>query len=129
MRRDPPIGQVTLVFTDIEGSTKLLEALGTQDYRNALAEHRRIVREACARFHGYEVDYEGDAFFYAFSSASAAVSAVSETMAGLASGPISIRVGIHTGHPELDPPKYVGMDVHFAARIHLHRPLTGRIGG
>ena len=112
-----PSGQVTLVFTDIEGSTKLLEALGTTAYREALAEHRRIVREACARYSGYEVDYEGDAFFYAFSSASDAVSAVSETMAGLASGPIRIRVGIHTGHPELDPPKYVGMDVHTAARI------------
>jgi predicted ATPase len=112
-----PSGEVTLVFTDIEGSTRLLEELGTQGYREALAEHRRIVREACSRYRGYEVDYEGDAFFYAFSSAPDAVSAVSEAMAGLADGPISIRVGIHTGSPEPDPPKYVGMDVHTAARI------------
>jgi predicted ATPase/Tfp pilus assembly protein PilF len=112
-----PTGEVTLVFTDIEGSTRLLEELGTQGYREALAEHRRIVREACAHYAGYEVDYEGDAFFYAFPSAHGAVSAVSEAMAGLGEGPIAIRVGIHTGSPEPDPPKYVGLDVHTAARI------------
>jgi predicted ATPase len=112
-----PVGEVTLVFSDIEGSTRLLNELGTSAYRDALAEHRRIVREACARHSGYEVDYEGDAFFYAFHSASAAVSAVSDAMDGLRDGPISIRVGIHTGFPEPDPPKYVGMDVHTAARI------------
>ena len=86
-------------------------------YREALAEHRRVVRDACARHHGYEVDYEGDAFFYAFASAQAAVAAVSEAMVGLEPGPIRIRVGIHTGEPRLDPPKYVGFDVHRAARI------------
>jgi predicted ATPase len=112
-----PSGTVTLVFSDIEGSTKLLEELGTDAYRDALAEHRRIVREAYGRYSGYEVDYEGDAFFYTFASASDAVAAVAEAMAGLADGPIAIRVGIHTGTPALDPPKYVGMDVHFAARV------------
>ena len=112
-----PSGTVTLVFTDVEGSTRLLEELGTDGYRDALGEHRRVVREACARHHGYEVDYEGDAFFYAFASADAAVSAVSEAMVGLETGPIRIRVGVHTGEPALDPPKYVGMDVHRAARI------------
>ncbi|MBA2643687.1 MAG: adenylate/guanylate cyclase domain-containing protein [Actinobacteria bacterium] len=112
-----PAGTVTLVFTDIEGSTRLLEELGTSAYKEALAAHRQVVREACSRHRGYEVDYEGDAFFYAFPSAEQAVRAVSEAMAGLASGPISIRVGIHTGEPDLDPPKYVGMDVHFAARV------------
>jgi predicted ATPase len=112
-----PVGTVTLVFSDIEGSTKLLEELGTDAYRDALAEHRRIVREAYGRYSGYEVDYEGDAFFYTFASASDAVAAVAEAMAGLADGPIAIRVGIHTGTPAPDPPKYVGMDVHFAARV------------
>lgn len=112
-----PSGEVTLVFSDIEGSTKLLEELGTERYREALAEHRRVVREAYGRYSGYEVDYEGDAFFYTFASAPDAVAAVSAAMAGLASGPIRIRVGIHTGSPEPDPPKYVGMDVHMAARI------------
>jgi len=110
-------GPVTLVFTDIEGSTRLLRELGTSGYRKALARHREVVRDACTRHQGYEVDFEGDAFFYAFQSAQHAVSAVSEAMDGLAEGPIRIRVGIHTGEPELDPPKYVGMDVHQAARI------------
>jgi predicted ATPase len=108
---------VTLVFTDIEGSTRLLEQMGTEGYRVALAEHRRIVREACAGHQGYEVDTEGDAFFYAFASAQAAVSAVAEAMTGLEGGPIRIRVGIHTGEPALDPPNYLGLDVHRAARI------------
>ena len=71
------------MFTDIEGSTRLLEELGTDLYREALAEHRRVLREACARHAGYEVDHEGDAFFYAFASAQAAVTAVSEAMQGL----------------------------------------------
>ena len=102
-----PAGTVTLVFTDVEGSTKLLEELGTDAYRGALAEHRLVVREAFGAHRGYEVDYEGDAFFYAFASAQAAVSAVSEAMVGLAEGPIRIRVGIHTGEPTLDPPKYI----------------------
>ncbi len=112
-----PSGTVTLVFTDVEGSTTLLEELGTDAYRGALTEHRRVVRDAFGAHEGYEVDYEGDAFFYAFASAQAAVSAVSEAMVGLAEGPIRIRVGVHTGEPALDPPKYVGMDVHRAARI------------
>jgi predicted ATPase/class 3 adenylate cyclase len=112
-----PSGTVTLVFTDVEGSTRLLEELGKDRYRGALAEHRRVVREAFATQEGYEVDYEGDAFFYAFASAQSAVSAVSEAMVALADGPIRIRVGIHTGEPALDPPKYVGMDVHRAARM------------
>jgi predicted ATPase/class 3 adenylate cyclase len=112
-----PSGTVTLVFTDIERSTRLLEQLGTDAYRDALAEHRRIVREACARHQGYEVDCEGDAFFIAFHTVEAAVAAVSEAMRGLEGGPIRIRVGIHTGEPRLDGPKYVGMDIHRAARI------------
>ena len=112
-----PAGTVTLVFTDIEGSTRLLEELGVDAYRDALAVHRRLVRDACARYGGYEVDYEGDAFFFAFAAADAAVSAVGEVMVGLLPGPIRIRVGVHTGEPALDPPKYLGLDVHRAARI------------
>lgn len=111
-----PSGTVTLVFTDIEGSTRLLRELGEEAYRQALTEHRHVVRGAFGRFGGYEVDYEGDAFFYAFGDAPAAVAAVREAMDELASGPIRIRVGVHTGTPALDPPKYVGVDVHLAAR-------------
>jgi class 3 adenylate cyclase len=76
-----------------------------------------VVREACAGHSGYEIDCEGDAFFYAFATAQAAVSAVCAAMQGLDGGPIKIRVGIHTGEPSLDPPKYVGIDIHRAARI------------
>ena len=112
-----PSGTVTLVFTDIEGSTRLLEHLGTDGYRAALAEHRRVVREACARHDGYEVGTEGDSFFLAFASADAAVAAIGEAMQGLDGGPIKIRVGIHTGEPSLDPPHYIGLDVHRAARV------------
>jgi predicted ATPase len=114
---EQPSGTVTLVFTDIEGSTRLLHELGEEAYREVLAKHRRIVREACTRHEGYEVDYEGDSFFYAFASAGDAVAAVERAMRGLAEGPIRVRVGIHTGEPGLDPPKYVGLDVHRAARI------------
>jgi hypothetical protein len=112
-----PSGLVTLVFTDIEGSTRLLDQLGTEAYREALGEHRRVVRESFGQADGYEVDYEGDAFFYAFASAQAAVDAVEEAMRGLESSPIRIRVGLHTGSPAVDPPKYVGRDVHLAARV------------
>ena len=114
---EQPSGTVTLVFTDIEGSTRLLDELGVDAYREALRQHRRVVRDAFGRFEGYEVDYEGDAFFYAFASARSAVEAVLEAMTGLRDGPIRIRVGVHTGEPGLDPPKYVGIDVHRAARI------------
>jgi len=115
--RSQPTGTVTLVFTDIEGSTKLLSELGQEGYRQALADQRRAVRGAFGGRGGYEVDYEGDSFFYSFAAAADAVRAVEDAMAALAEGPIQIRVGIHTGEPGLDPPKYVGLDVHKAARI------------
>ncbi len=113
--REQPSGSVTLVFTDIEGSTRLLREFGEEAYRDVLAEHRRVVREAFGS--GYEVDEEGDAFFYAFPAAGSAVSAVEQAMRALERGPIRIRVGIHTGEPILDPPKYIGLDVHRAARV------------
>jgi predicted ATPase len=112
-----PSGTVTLVFTDVEGSTRLLRELGRDRYQAALAEHRRIVRVACERRDGYEVDTAGDGFFYAFPSAGDAVAAVEEAMAALEATPIRVRAGIHSGEPALDPPKYVGLEVHKAARI------------
>ena len=112
-----PSGTVTLVFTDIEGSTRLLDDLGQDGYRDALADHREVIREAFGRYGGYEVDNQGDSFFYAFTTATDAVGAVREAMAALDGGPIAVRVGVHTGEPGLDPPKYVGLDVHTAARI------------
>src|SRR5204862_4817591 len=118
-----PQGQVTLLFSDIEGSTRLLQELGRDRYTEALRRHRRLLRSAFERHQGYEVDYEGDAFFVAFSSAAQAVAAAAEAQRALAEAawpdekPIRVRIGIHTGEPGLDPPKYVGIDVHKAARI------------
>src|SRR6266516_7575427 len=112
-----PSGTVTFVFTDIEGSTALLDNLGAEAYKEALADHRRAVREAFGAHSGYEVDDTGDGLFYAFASASEAVTAVAQAMTSLAGGPVRIRVGVHTGEPVLDPPRYVGADVHKAARI------------
>jgi predicted ATPase/class 3 adenylate cyclase len=112
-----PSGTVTFVFTDIEGSTALLNSLGAEAYKEALSDHRRTVREAFDAHSGYEVDDAGDGLFFAFASASDAVTAVAQAMASLAEGPVQIRVGVHTGEPLLDPPKYIGPDVHKAARI------------
>jgi predicted ATPase len=114
---EQPSGVVTLLFTDIERSTHLLSELGPERYRAALAEHRRVVREACNRYGGYEVDYAGDAFFVSFGDAGQAVAAAREAQRALAGGLVRVRMGLHTGSPILDPPKYVGMDVHLAARI------------
>jgi predicted ATPase len=105
------------VFTDIQGSTRLLADLGEARYLETLTEHREVVREACGRHGGYEVDTQGDSFFYAFQSGAGAVRAVEEAMTGLKGGPIAIRVGVHTGEPGLDGRNYVGMDVHTTARI------------
>jgi len=105
---EQPSGTVTFLFSDIEGSTRLLHELGPEQYREALVEHRRVLREAFARHEGYEVDCEGDSFFVAFADASAAVSAALEAQSGLASGPIQVRMGLHTGQPLLDPPSTWG---------------------
>jgi predicted ATPase len=112
-----PSGTVTLVFTDVEGSTRMLRELGRDAYLAALDEQRQIVRAACSRYDGYEVDTAGDGFFYAFASAGEAVAAIEETMAALERTVLRVRVGIHTGEPGLDPPKYVGQEVHKTARI------------
>jgi hypothetical protein len=117
VRRDLPSGTVTFLFTDIAGSTKLLQELGADDFDKALAEHRRILREAFHRNDGIEVDAQGDAFFVAFETAPGALAAASEAQRGLASGPIHVRIGIHTGTPRVGTEDYVGIDVHRAARI------------
>jgi len=117
MRRDLPTGTVTFLFTDVEGSTKLLHSLGAEGYAEALAEHRRVIREACARHGAVEVDTQGDAFFFAFPTAPGALAAAGEMTEALASGPIQVRIGLHTGTPLLTEEGYVGDDVHFAARV------------
>ena len=119
---DAPIGTVTLLFTDIEGSTKLLQRAG-DTYADLLDQHRRLLRAAFDAYGGYEVDTEGDAFFVAFPSANDAVAAASEAQQALArhtwpsDAEIRVRMGIHTGEPGLIEGRYVGLDVHRAARV------------
>src|SRR5687768_14540386 len=116
-RSDLPSGTVTFLFTDVEGSTRLLHALGAEGYADALATHRRILREASARHGGVEVDTQGDAFFIAFPTAPGALAAADEARHQLRTGPIRVRMGLHTGSPHLTDEGYVGPDVHRAARI------------
>jgi class 3 adenylate cyclase len=105
---DLPSGTVTFLFTDVEGSTKLLHELGADDYARALAQHRRLLREAFSAHGGVEVDTQGDAFFVAFPTAPGALEAAAEATKGLASGPIQVRMGIHTGTPHLTEEGYTG---------------------
>lgn len=114
--RPLPSGTVTFLFTDVEGSTRLLRDHGPA-YADLLEEHRRVIREAFRRYDGVEVDTQGDAFFVAFSRAADAVAAAGEAQKALEAGPIRVRMGIHTGEPFVTEEGYVGMDVHRAARI------------
>jgi predicted ATPase/class 3 adenylate cyclase len=116
-RDDLPSGTVTFLFTDVEGSTRLLEEIGEARYAEALAEHRRMIREAVARHHGVEVDTQGDAFFCAFPDAREALAAASEALAALEAGPIAVRIGLHTGDAIVTDEGYVGREVHRGARI------------
>ena len=115
--RDLPSGTVTFLFTDIEGSTRLLHELGADKYGAALAEHRHLIRAAFAKHGGVEVDTQGDAFFVAFGDAAAALAAAADAQRAMTSGPIRVRMGLHTGTPHLGPEGYVGHDVHLGARI------------
>ena len=118
-----PTGTVTLLFTDVEGSTRVLLRLGSRRYAQSLGLHRRLLRESFERHGGYEVDCEGDSFFVAFAEARAAAAAAAEAQEALAEADwpqgerFLVRMGMHTGEPAAVPPKYVGLDVHLAARI------------
>jgi predicted ATPase/class 3 adenylate cyclase len=114
--RELPSGTVTFLFTDIEGSTRLLRELGER-YADMLAEHNRLLREAFSRHDGLEVGTQGDSFFVAFADAGDAVAAASDVQAALAGGPMQVRIGIHTGEAVVTDEGYVGIDVHRAARI------------
>jgi class 3 adenylate cyclase len=117
VRDDLPTGTVTFLFTDIEGSTRLLDEIGAAAYADALADHRRIVREVCSSCSGVEVDTQGDAFFLAFGRAPDALAAAELITERLHDGPIRVRIGVYTGTPLLTDEGYVGADVHRAARI------------
>jgi class 3 adenylate cyclase len=127
---DLPSGTVSMLFSDIEGSTLLLSRLG-QNYLQALEGHRRILRAAWAELGGTEMGTEGDSFFVVFPTAGAAVTAAVRAQRGLAANPwpggevLRVRIGIHTGSPEMYEESYWGMDVHRAARSPL-RLMVGR---
>jgi predicted ATPase/class 3 adenylate cyclase len=121
-RPDLPTGTVTFLFTDIEGSTRLLDRLGDR-YPRILEEHQKILRAAFAPRGGVEVSTEGDSFFVVFPSAPQAVAAALEAQRALASHPwgedaeVRVRMGLHTGEGVFGADNYVGADVHRAARI------------
>jgi predicted ATPase/class 3 adenylate cyclase len=117
-----PSGTVTFLFTDIEGSTRLLTRLRGR-YAEVLAEHQRVLRAAFNEHDGREVHTEGDAFFVAFARASDAIAAAVSAQRSLASQrwpegvDVRVRIGVHTGEAEVRQDDYVGLDVHRAARI------------
>ncbi|MGH3133137.1 MAG: AAA family ATPase, partial [Gaiellaceae bacterium] len=122
VRTRPPSGTVTLLFADIEGSTRLLHALG-DNFAPVRARLRELVRASAASHDGHEVDWAGDGVFLAFARARDAVIAAAELQQALArepwpsAEPLRLRIGIHTGEPELGDEGYVGMAVVIAARI------------
>jgi predicted ATPase len=112
-----PAGNVTVLFTDIEGSTPLIEELGEDGYLRALVEHRRLLRGAFSAHGGVEVDTQGDAFLYAFADPVEALAAAAHGQEALASGGIKVRMGLHTGVLQLTGEGYAGRELHRAARI------------
>ena len=120
--RDLPTGTVSMLFSDIEGSTLLLTRLG-REYTEALDRHRGLLRSAWAAGAGTEISTEGDSFFVVFPTADGAVRAAVLAQRGLDAQAwpggehIRVRIGIHTGTPQLHDSDYVGMDVHRAARV------------
>jgi len=122
LSRNLPEGTVTFLFTDIEGSTNLLRLLG-DEYVKVLADQRRICRDIFAKWHGREVDTQGDSFFVSFPKATEAVAAAVEIQRSLTEHrwpqevSVRVRMGLHTGEPLAAEEGYVGMDVHRAARI------------
>jgi len=119
---DLPSGAITFLFTDIEGSTRLLKQL-RERYAEVLAEHQRLLRGAFAAHGGYEVDTQGDAFFVAFTSAREALLAAVDGQRALLAHrwpddvEVKVRMGLHTGHAVASDDRYTGLAVHRAARI------------
>jgi predicted ATPase/class 3 adenylate cyclase len=117
-----PTGEITLLFTDIEGSTRLLQRLGDR-YADVLEQHQRLLRSAFLRHNGHEFGTQGDAFFVAFESAHDAVASAVDcqrllgTHSWIKDAAVRVRIGLHTGRPVRVPGDYVGIDVHRAARI------------
>src|SRR5258708_15550565 len=120
--RELPTGTVPLLFTDIEGSTRLLQQLGER-YASLLEGSRHLLRTAFLEFHGHEVDMQGDAFFVAFARATDAISGAVAVQRALTSHAwpegvvVRVGMGLHTGELQRSSEGYVGLDVHHAARI------------
>jgi class 3 adenylate cyclase len=118
-----PGGTVTFVFTDIEGSTRLLQELGDEEYGRVSGDHRRLVRETFGAREGTEIDTQGDAFFFSFPRARDAVAAAVDAQRALRDhewpdgSEVRVRMGLHTGEPHLGEEGYLGLDVVRAARI------------
>src|SRR5438067_3714612 len=118
-----PGGTVTFLFTDIEGSTRLLEQRGRERYGELLARHNELLRSAFASNDGIEVDRNGDAFFAVFRSAGAAVRAAADAQRALAAehwpagAPVRVRMGLHTGEASVGEGGYVGFAIHLAAHV------------
>ncbi|MGD9093022.1 MAG: tetratricopeptide repeat protein, partial [Anaerolineales bacterium] len=118
-----PTGTVTFLFTDIQSSTRLLQQLDVERYGQMLADQRDILRAVFKRWHGQEVDTQGDSFFVVFQRATDALQAAVDGQQSLAAHPwpkgerVLVRMGLHTGQPQVAQTGYVGMDVHRAARI------------
>jgi class 3 adenylate cyclase len=121
--RSLPGGTVTFVFTDIEGSTRLLQELGDEAYGRVSSDHRRLVRETFGARGGSEIDTQGDAFFFSFPRARDAVSAAVDAQRALRDHEwpegheLRVRMGLHTGEPHVGEEGYLGLDVVRAARI------------
>ncbi len=117
-----PSGTVTFLFSDIEGSTEILERIGYA-YRDVLHRYHGVIRTAVAAHGGVVVDSEGDGMFCAFETATGAVEGAVDIQRTLTAGPLAhgvgvlARIGLHTGHATVGAHGYVGLDVHRAARI------------
>ncbi len=117
-----PTGTVTFLFTDIDGSTQLLQRLGDRRYAEVLEEHRRLLRAAIQEHGGQEVDSQGDALFAVFPSAQEAITAAVAAQRAMKAHPwppdvsVQVRMGLHTGEARRET-GYVGIDVHQAARV------------
>jgi class 3 adenylate cyclase len=118
-----PGGTVTFVFTDIEGSTQLLQELGDEEFGRVSGDHRRLVRETFGAREGTEIDTQGDAFFFSFPRARDAVAAAVDAQRALrdhewpGGRELLVRMGVHTGEPHVGEEGYLGLDVVRAARI------------
>ena len=114
---DLPTGVVTFVFSDIEGSTAAVAAMGDEAFADALASHRTILRQAFEQEGGHAIALEGDAFFVVFKDAHHAVDAASNGQQALERNTLRVRIGIHTGEAVLRDGEYIGHEVHRAKRI------------